>query len=326
MKCKSPWSVYSRNHGLAWWLIIGSWLWIFLLYFYLFYGTTWLIVKVIKLIIQKKADATENAPIEKKRHKDPNDNTLVIIIAAALLVLSVVVISACVKGNSDNNRTLPPSIDESKPDVAKSEPHDTAPEGTSDLEDISELRFSPSVSSEIKLNPDDIESVIVNVKEIDVEDLNINDIDFISTNESVAIIEFKETDSGFFSNDIICTIKAISEGEAMVKVSSKDGAVSTDEIKIIVTVPESDSEPPIETPVETTTGSASAPETPKETIYETYPSSLKYEFVGNKNSKIFHYSSCYSVKRMSSSNKDSQYTTREDMISQGYVPCEKCKP
>lgn len=48
-------------------------------------------------------------------------------------------------------------------------------------------------------------------------------------------------------------------------------------------------------------------------------------YIGNKNTKVFHYASCSSVKRMSEANKIC-FSTREQAIAQGYKPCKRCNP
>ena len=48
-------------------------------------------------------------------------------------------------------------------------------------------------------------------------------------------------------------------------------------------------------------------------------------YVGNKNSKKFHYSWCSSVSDMKEKNKIT-FHSREEAISDGYEPCKKCKP
>ena len=50
------------------------------------------------------------------------------------------------------------------------------------------------------------------------------------------------------------------------------------------------------------------------------------DYVGNKNSKKFHYAWCNSVGQMKESNKYYYTGTRDEMISQGYDPCGNCKP
>ena len=49
-------------------------------------------------------------------------------------------------------------------------------------------------------------------------------------------------------------------------------------------------------------------------------------YIGNKNTKKFHYPSCSSVDQMKESNKLTVDATRDEMINQGYVPCKKCNP
>lgn len=53
-------------------------------------------------------------------------------------------------------------------------------------------------------------------------------------------------------------------------------------------------------------------------------SAVTKEYCANKNSKVFHKSSCASVSKIKESNK--YYAARETLISGGYKPCGKCKP
>lgn len=48
-------------------------------------------------------------------------------------------------------------------------------------------------------------------------------------------------------------------------------------------------------------------------------------YVGNKNSKIFHKDGCQSIKSMKPSNIV-DFSTRDEVISAGYTPCQKCNP
>ena len=48
-------------------------------------------------------------------------------------------------------------------------------------------------------------------------------------------------------------------------------------------------------------------------------------YIGNKNSKKFHYISCPSVSNMKEKNKV-ELSTREEAIEKGYVPCKNCAP
>ncbi|MBP5304000.1 MAG: DNA/RNA non-specific endonuclease [Clostridia bacterium] len=49
-------------------------------------------------------------------------------------------------------------------------------------------------------------------------------------------------------------------------------------------------------------------------------------YVGNRNTKKFHKPSCASVKQMKESNRVFFYCQREEVVSQGYVPCKNCNP
>lgn len=48
-------------------------------------------------------------------------------------------------------------------------------------------------------------------------------------------------------------------------------------------------------------------------------------YIGNKNTKKFHYSSCSSVSDMKSKNKI-EFSSRDKAINKGYVPCKRCNP
>lgn len=48
-------------------------------------------------------------------------------------------------------------------------------------------------------------------------------------------------------------------------------------------------------------------------------------YIGNQNSKVFHVSSCTSVKRMKESNQVI-LENKEEALAQGYRPCKICQP
>lgn len=48
-------------------------------------------------------------------------------------------------------------------------------------------------------------------------------------------------------------------------------------------------------------------------------------YIGNKNSRVFHYATCSGVKNMSEKNKV-EFTSREDALDAGYKPCSSCDP
>lgn len=49
-------------------------------------------------------------------------------------------------------------------------------------------------------------------------------------------------------------------------------------------------------------------------------------YVGNANTKKFHKPSCYSASQISQENYIEFTCDRDDVVSQGYVPCKKCNP
>lgn len=63
---------------------------------------------------------------------------------------------------------------------------------------------------------------------------------------------------------------------------------------------------------------------PKDDVgVDTETNSISY--CGNKNSKIFHKSSCASVKKTKESNKIF-FTSKEEYLNNGYKPCQSCNP
>ena len=50
------------------------------------------------------------------------------------------------------------------------------------------------------------------------------------------------------------------------------------------------------------------------------------DYIGNKNTKKFHYPSCSSLDQMKESNKDYLHCTRDEAIAKGYDPCKRCNP
>lgn len=52
---------------------------------------------------------------------------------------------------------------------------------------------------------------------------------------------------------------------------------------------------------------------------------LASNYVGNANSKKFHYADCSMVGKMNPANKV-YINTRNEAINAGYVPCKRCNP
>ena len=52
---------------------------------------------------------------------------------------------------------------------------------------------------------------------------------------------------------------------------------------------------------------------------------LASSYVGNANSRKFHYADCSSVNKMNPANRV-DFSTRDEAINAGYVPCKRCNP
>ena len=49
-------------------------------------------------------------------------------------------------------------------------------------------------------------------------------------------------------------------------------------------------------------------------------------YIGNANTKKFHYPWCASVNKMAEHNRVYFYGSRDELINRGYVPCKNCNP
>ncbi len=56
------------------------------------------------------------------------------------------------------------------------------------------------------------------------------------------------------------------------------------------------------------------------------PKADAVKYVLNTNTKKFHYPTCSSVGQMKQKNRRDYTGSRDDLISQGYDPCKRCKP
>lgn len=102
----------------------------------------------------------------------------------------------------------------------------------------------------------------------------------------------------------------------------KTGDSKLDETK---TTPPETKVPETKAP-ETKAPETKAPETTKvDENVVTQPADHK-SYVLNKNTKKFHYPSCSSADDIKSSNRQDYNGNRDDIISQGYVPCKRCNP
>lgn len=71
-------------------------------------------------------------------------------------------------------------------------------------------------------------------------------------------------------------------------------------------------------------GTAAA-NTEAETYTASAESNFEYQYIGNKNSKVFHVPDCSSVSNTKEKNKV-YLNTRNEAVSMGYSPCKACNP
>lgn len=78
----------------------------------------------------------------------------------------------------------------------------------------------------------------------------------------------------------------------------------------------------------TTTEAATEPTTEEETEpeREIVRTQASYDYIVNKNTGKFHYSSCSQADRIKEENKAVIHGTSDELESMGYTPCGKCNP
>ncbi|MBQ3434615.1 MAG: nuclease [Selenomonadaceae bacterium] len=52
---------------------------------------------------------------------------------------------------------------------------------------------------------------------------------------------------------------------------------------------------------------------------------LASSYVGNANSRKFHFANCSTLKKMNPANRV-DFNSRDEAINAGYIPCKRCKP
>ena len=86
---------------------------------------------------------------------------------------------------------------------------------------------------------------------------------------------------------------------------------------------------PTPTPTPKPTKTPKPTQTPKPTAKPTSSprtNGSSCNYILNKNTKVFHYPGCSSVKQMNESNKIYFNGTRQQAIDKGYRPCGRCNP
>ena len=61
------------------------------------------------------------------------------------------------------------------------------------------------------------------------------------------------------------------------------------------------------------------------TLTTAFATVLASSYIGNANSKKFHYADCAAVGKMNPANKV-PFNTRDEAVTAGYVPCKRCNP
>ncbi len=151
------------------------------------------------------------------------------------------------------------------------------------------------------------------------EDFTVDDFVFVSSDESIASIEYDHTSLDTY---LYFVIKGISPGTTTIYVKTADDAVSTEEIT--VTVLEAETTTEAETTEKETNAPAAVPNTP-ETTKSATTEKKSVEYVLNTNTKKIHKSSCGSVEDIEPENRATTNDFNE-AIDQGYEPCKRCNP
>lgn len=125
--------------------------------------------------------------------------------------------------------------------------------------------------------------------------------------EAIRFAEVQEQES-IFALAALCVTEAAETPDGMMKTFVYAAAEKDCMFSVTVTVPEDVS---AEEELLKLAGSAK--------MMESAP------YIGNRNTKKFHYAGCNSVKDMKEKNKEEIYS-RDYAINEGYVPCKRCNP
>lgn len=74
------------------------------------------------------------------------------------------------------------------------------------------------------------------------------------------------------------------------------------------------------------TSNSSTNSTPNKTPIVDHTNTTSPNYILNTNTKKFHHSFCSSVKQIKTNNYSESNSTRNELLSQGYSPCGRCKP
>ncbi len=76
------------------------------------------------------------------------------------------------------------------------------------------------------------------------------------------------------------------------------------------------------------TEATAMPETIKDedvTVIDNDPTEALAQYLGNKNSKVFHFTTCTYGKKSNEENRI-YFSSREEFVNNGYTPCKVCNP
>ncbi len=199
---------------------------------------------------------------------------------------------------------------------------------------IDEIVFYAGFKPDIELKTGENESgyVVVNGN----DSFSVSDLHFITTHPSVASFEYDKT---VLTNYVYYKITALSDGQTTVYVSTSDGTVRSEMIKITVVSDEETTTAPDTTILPQTTKApettAATPETTAKVETTAAPETAKEpettsavadarEYILNTNTKKYHTEDCSSAKKIKETNKKSFYGTPSELESMGYEACKNC--
>lgn len=188
--------------------------------------------------------------------------------------------------------------------------------GGSNEASLLSLSLSPGTPSQFTLPAGETHTGWISVE--GTEDFDAKAFEYISSDSSVATIEYDRTDSAKY---VYYNITAKSEGSAELYIRDGDKAKTQ---SIMLTV-EKETEPADSDNIDTppVIAQLQSDETGNK-AQDTKSEAMTYIF--NIKSKKFHFEHCKGVSTMSEKNKQVFVGTREEAINEGYDPCGLCKP
>ncbi len=141
------------------------------------------------------------------------------------------------------------------------------------------------------------------------------------------LIRLKDSGAKVYRTDMQGAVFCTSDGDTVSVTTERNADADTLVPPVLPETEPNDAQTPAEND-DTPQADVQAPSSDQPAVSQdtSTQETASYSYIGNKNSKKFHYDWCGSTKKMKEGNKYYATCSRDDMIAQGYTPCAKCNP